>query len=180
MRIGEIQEYKRVQTDSGVAISDVKVDFGGGNVVTCRHYQAPGDDSFPLVGEFALCIQAGSEWIAVGFIDPQFTYTAAEGERVLFSRSALGTIEAQVHLKVDGTTEVNGSDPVAMSSLVADELNRIKDDITNLKTAIGTGFTAVGAAMAANGAAGKSAFDSAAEMIPSNPGDTASTRLKSE
>lgn len=179
-RIGEILEYKRVSTDSGVQISDIQVDLGGGNVVTARHYQPPGDDSFPLVGEFCLCVPTGSEYVVVGFIDPQLTYAAAEGERVIFSRSALGTPEAILHLKADGTTEVNGSDFVAMAPLVAGELDRIKQELSDLKTAISAGFDAVGAAMAANGALGKAAFELAAAAIPGDPGDTASTRLKSE
>lgn len=106
-RVGEILEYKRTETDSGVAISDVQVDLGGGNIVTARHYQAPGDDSYPLVGEYALCVETGSEYTVVGFIDPQLTYEAEEGERLLFSRSALGQIKAKLHLKADGSVVIN-------------------------------------------------------------------------
>lgn len=181
-RIGEILEVIRTETDQGVPSTDLKIDFGGGNICNAVLYATPGDDSLPLVGEYALVVDAGGRgaWVAIGTMDPALVASAAQGERILSSRTALGELAAWIHLKSDGTTEVNGSDFVALASLVADELARINDDFTSLKSAIGTGFTNVGAAMAANGALGKAAFDTAASAVPSTPGSVASTRLKTE
>lgn len=106
-RIGEVLSFKRVSTDESANLSEVQVDLGGGNKVTARHFSLPGDDSAPLVGEFALCSQVGSEWIAYAFMDPSFAPLAAAGERVLTSRSGLGAAEAKIHLKADGSVVIN-------------------------------------------------------------------------
>ncbi len=181
-RIGEILEVIRTETDQGTPSTDLKVDLGGGNIVTATLYQPPGDDSLPLVGDYAILVDAGGRgvWVATAFMDPSLVPVAGPGERVLSARTALGELAASLHLKADGTSEFNGTAWVAMAELVADEFTRVNNDITSLKTAIGGGFTAVGAGALANGPAGKTAFDSAAETIPSAVGDVASTRLKTE
>jgi hypothetical protein len=168
-RIGELKSFRRVATDNASNLSEAQVDLGGGYIVTARHFSLPGDDSFPLPGEFVLCSQVGAEWIAHAFIDPEFAPLAESGERVLTSRSALGAVAAKVHLKSNGTTEVNGADPVAMAPLVADELDRIKEDLTTIIDAVSQGLTAVGAGLAANGATGASTFESAVLGLPSSP-----------
>lgn len=107
IRPGKVLEYTRVQTDAGISISDAKCELTEGNTVTARHYQAPGDDAFPLVGDFAVLVEAGGEYIALAFFDPEFQPLAEKGERLLTSRSGLGALKAKVHLKSDGTITLN-------------------------------------------------------------------------
>lgn len=179
-RIGEILEVIRTTSDAGAEQTDVKIDLGGGNVVTAILYQNPGEDSHPLAGEFALCVESVGRggWAMIAAMDPRLVATAMAGERIVASRTALGALAAKVHLKADGTTEINGADFVAMAALVDSEISKLNSDITSLKTAIGSGFTAVGLAMLANGPAGKIAFDVGAVAVPSTKSSVASTRLK--
>lgn len=107
VRIGAVLSFKRASTEGGIPISDVQVDFGSGYIVTARHYAPPGLDLFPLKGDRAVCSQAGSEWIAHAFFDPQQQPLAEEGECVFTSRSAPGEVKAKVHLKVDGSIVLN-------------------------------------------------------------------------
>lgn len=89
--------------------SEVKVDLGGNNVVTATYYGPPGDDAYPLKGDYAFLTPAPGtgKWVAEGFADPKIAGEAGEGERIVYSRSAPGVIAAKIHLKRDGSVVIN-------------------------------------------------------------------------
>lgn len=107
-RIAELLEYTRV-SEEGITIGEVKVDCGGGDIVTAMHYAPPGDDSHPLPGDLVfLQDSAGTgNFVAVGFVDPKIIPEAEPGERIIFSRSGPGQIAAKIHLKANGSVVIN-------------------------------------------------------------------------
>lgn len=172
-RLGKVVEYLRESNTSAT----VRVALDASDEITATHYSAPGDDSAPLPGDWAVVIQDEKEWLCPGFVDA-VEGSAQGGERRLYSRKSDGALAVVVYLKSDGTIEAGGALAVAIAEKVATELDRIKTDLSTLITAIGTGFTAVGVSTAANGPAGKTAFEGALGGVPSSPGDTASNTLK--
>lgn len=179
-RIAVVKDFVRSVLESGAKVSEVSIDLGSGVPVTAIHYAAPGDDSAPLIGDYCVAVEAGGSgcWVVIGFLDPNLDPVAESGERVIASRTGAGARAAQVHLKADGTTEVNGADPVAMAPLVADELDRIKQDLTTIKDQILAVCTQadIGAAFAGSPAV-ITTVTSELASIPSNPGAVASERL---
>ncbi len=96
---------------NGVKVSRVKVDPGGGANITPEHYASPGDDSFPLEGDYVLLVatpRTGNFSVA-GYLDPLNIQTAQEGEKRLYSRDSSGAEIARVHLKNTGEVEVVNS-----------------------------------------------------------------------
>lgn len=95
-------------------VSDVKIDPGGGANITSEHFAPPGDDSFPLPGDYVLGVdvpRSGSK-CAAGYIDPVNTPKANEGDKRIYGRKADGTLVNEVWLKNDGSILVsndNGS-----------------------------------------------------------------------
>jgi hypothetical protein len=114
-RIGKVLSTER--TDSGV---DVKVDMGGGDIVTAEHFAPPGEDSLPMVGDDALVEEAdgaGARTV-VGYDDPENEGVAAEGERRIYSRQADGTPAVEYWLKANGDAVIKGH--VAAGTLLLD------------------------------------------------------------
>lgn len=110
-RVGRLLSFVRALRGSA-KLSDVKVDRGGGDNRTPEHFSSPGDDSFPLPGDFvALLPQHGTgRDSAVGYIDPKNTQTAAEGEKRIYSRNpATGAAVAELHLKNDGSAVLSNA-----------------------------------------------------------------------
>lgn len=109
-RIGRLISFVRAQV-GGTKASDVKVDRGGGDNRTPQHFSAPGDDSFPLPGDFVAIIgQAGTgRDSAVGYVDPKNLQKAASGDKRIYARSANGDEIVQLWLKNDGTAELSNS-----------------------------------------------------------------------
>ena len=92
----------------GVHAASVKVDPGGGPLVTLDVVGPAGDDSPPLVLDYALGVPARGEGraVAVGFADPTHVGLAGKGERRLFARDLLGNPVCTVWLRDDGTIEL--------------------------------------------------------------------------
>jgi hypothetical protein len=107
-RIAEVLSFRRVVDENGNA-AEVQCDLGGGDIVTAEVFLPPGSDEQPLPGDFAFLVEGPGtgNWVATGFIDPLLAGTAGPGERVLFSRSAPGVIASKIHLKADGTIDIN-------------------------------------------------------------------------
>lgn len=134
-RTGTVLSFEK-RTDEGVKFAEVKVDIGGGDVVTAVYMPPLGESDWPFPGDDAALIQAPGtgNWICVGFNDPTLEQPAsAPGEKVVFSRLAPGVIAAKMVLKTNGdvvfndnitlkkatgTLEVNG-DVVAAAALPA-------------------------------------------------------------
>lgn len=89
----------------GENIADVKIDIGGGEIVTAEHFASPGVDSQPLTGDYVATssYDGGSEEAAVGYADPDNALVAGPGEVRLYSRDSLGNIVAAVYCKSDGS-----------------------------------------------------------------------------
>jgi hypothetical protein len=107
-RIGEVLSFRRFEDERG-HMTEVQVDLGGGDTVTAEVFLGPGNDEQPLPGDWAFLLEGPGtgEWIAVGFADTQLTGTAGPGERIIFSRSAPGVMAAKIHLKADGSIDIN-------------------------------------------------------------------------
>lgn len=86
-------------------VTSVKGDAGGGYIVTGQNFSAPGDDSMPLVGDYALLVNTtGNGNIAVaGYVNPEDEQIALAGEKRLYARSEAGETVGTLHLKKDGT-----------------------------------------------------------------------------
>jgi hypothetical protein len=108
-RVAKVISYTR-DTDERGNVAEVKCDLGG-NTVTAEHYAPPGDDAYPLPGDFVLLVPGDGtgNWLAQGFMDPQLAGEAAAGERIIYSRSAPGVMAAKLHLKADGTVEISNA-----------------------------------------------------------------------
>lgn len=90
---------------NGANQSDVKLDTGGGDVLTATHAQGSGDDAFPLPGDYPISVQIDRSGglVVVGFVEPDAAQLAEAGERRLYARDAGRAEVVQVWLKADGT-----------------------------------------------------------------------------
>jgi len=90
-------------------ISDVKVDIGGRPLKTLEHFSAPGDDSYPLVGDYVAAlsqIQTG-RMSAVGYHDPINTPVTLAGGKRIYARNESGESISQVWLKNDKNIQID-------------------------------------------------------------------------
>lgn len=70
---------------------------------------AVGEEAKPLPGDFCLSLdleQIGRV-ICMGFIDPENSDLTEDGEKLIYSRDQDGAIVAKIHLKKDGTIQVD-------------------------------------------------------------------------
>lgn len=97
-------------TNEGVQITETRVDTGGGNVVTADHFEAAGDDSLPLPGDYAALADGTGKGAveALGYHDGKNAGKAAPGERRIYSRKLDGTVVLELWFKGDGRLEING------------------------------------------------------------------------
>lgn len=104
---------------NGANISDVKTDRGGGDNMTPEHFASIGDDSFPLLTDYALLVPVanGSRAALVGYLDPKNTPKALSGEKRTYARDAsTGAVVVDLWLRNDGTAileNVNGKATLA-------------------------------------------------------------------
>ena len=102
-RLAKVLSFTRI-TRNGAKTSDVKVDPGGGPNVTGDHLAPPGDDSYPLPGDYGILsrlLATGRDAI-VGYLDPKNQQKAGPGEKRIYSRDSSGNEIAQVWLKANG------------------------------------------------------------------------------
>lgn len=114
LTIGKVLSFLRLDAN-GAKVSDVKLDEGGGDNRTARHFAPAGDDSFPLATDYTLQGDTPGEGrkAVLGYADPLNTPKALEGDRRIYARDpATGATIVEVWLKNDGTALVsndNGS-----------------------------------------------------------------------
>lgn len=99
-RIGKLLSFVR-----GPQSTSVKVDLGGGEVITAEHMASPGNDSHPLPGDLVALVptaRAGGH-LAVGYLDSSGPASAAPGDTSLYSRDSSGAVAATVSVSSDGT-----------------------------------------------------------------------------
>ena len=151
-RIGEIVSTER----DAAGVLTVRVDPGGGGVVTADHFAPAGDDSRPLPGDFAALEEsagAGAEQ-AVGYSDAA-PGVAEEGEVRKYSRNSDGEVVAVLWLKRDGSLELeslNGqplrlkttgpiildSQDIRLSDSAGAQVARVGDIVAGTLHALGT------------------------------------------
>lgn len=109
-RIGQLISFVRA-TVGTTKTSDVKVDRGGGDIRTAQHFSDPGDDSFPLPGDFpALLDQAGTgRDSAVGWVDPKNLQKSTAGDKRIYARNASGVQVVELWLKSDGSATLSNA-----------------------------------------------------------------------
>ena len=111
--IGKLLAFVRAPRN-GANQSDIKLDTGGGDVLTATFAQGAGDDSVPLPGDYPVSVRidrAGG-LVVVGFVEPDATQTAQAGDRRMYARGANRAEVVQIWLKNDGTllaSNANGS-----------------------------------------------------------------------
>ncbi len=116
-RIGKLLSFVRAVRNSA-QVSDVKLDPGGGPVITAEHFSAPGDDSHPLAGDYVRVGQVPQSGRAAvtGYVDPATEPKAQPGEKRIYARDTDGAEVAEVWLKNDSTvTAVNSNGSVTLS-----------------------------------------------------------------
>lgn len=108
--IGKILSFVRVSRN-GANVSDVKLDPGGGPVVTAEHFSTPGDDSHPLPGDYvrAATVPQSGRFASTGYVDPGNQQKAQPGEKRIYARDDNGAQVVEVWLKNDGTTTISNS-----------------------------------------------------------------------
>lgn len=111
--IGRLLSFTR-GTRKGAEVGLSKVNPGGGYIVTCEHFGAPGDDGQPLPGDYVVTVSVPRTGVpaAVGYLDPVNAGQAGPGERRLYARNSSGAPVVSLWLKADGSITVaneNGS-----------------------------------------------------------------------
>jgi len=110
-RVTKILSFIR-STLNGARVTDVKTDTGGGANITAQHFADPGDDSFPLLTDYAMNIDvsgSGNEAVA-GYLDPINTPKATAGDKRIYARDAnSGAVVVEVWLKSDSSAIISNS-----------------------------------------------------------------------
>jgi len=108
--LGKLLSFIR-GTRNSAKLSDVKLDPGGGCNVTAEHFSAPGDDSYPLAGDYVVnvSIQRSGGSVVVGYLDPKNDQKAATGEKRIYARNSAGASVVELWLKNDGTAVLENS-----------------------------------------------------------------------
>lgn len=90
----------------------VTIDPGGGNLITSEDYRPAGDDSQPLVTDYALnvhVVRTGNA-CTVGYTDLKNSPKAAAGDKRLYARdSSSGTEVAEIWIKNSGDIDISNS-----------------------------------------------------------------------
>lgn len=93
--------------DTGAEISGSSggdVEGGEGDGATIDHFTAPGDDSPPLEGDYALVVplEGESDTLATASYSDDTAKVAARGEKRTYARDSSGAVTAEIHMKGDG------------------------------------------------------------------------------
>ena len=102
--IGRLISFART-TRHGAKVSLSKADIGGGAPIFCEHFSSPGDDGFPLPGDYPLLVRinrAGGLMVA-GYVDPANQQKAKAGEKRVYARDNAGGEVVELWLKSDGS-----------------------------------------------------------------------------
>ena len=102
--IGKLLSFTRVVRNDA-KLSDVKVDVGGGDILTAEYTHPSGDDSFPLPGDYpsAIRIPRSGRILVVGFVETDAQQKALAGDKRLYARNSDREEVVELWLKSDGT-----------------------------------------------------------------------------
>lgn len=115
-RIGRVLAFIRTVRHK-INLTDVQVDPGGGPNITAEHFSAPGDDSYPLPGDYVgLTDQPGTGRESVlGYLDPKNEQKADVGEKRIYGRDTDGNQVNEFWLKNTGEIVItNGPGLITM------------------------------------------------------------------
>ena len=109
-RIGKLLSFVRVIRNNA-KLSDVKVDVGGGDILTASHAQGSGIDSVPLPDDYAvtLRIPRSGGVVTVGFVETDAQQKSGAGEFRIYARNASRAEVVEFCLKADGTALTSNS-----------------------------------------------------------------------
>lgn len=95
-------------TRGGQTVDDVRVQLGGGEIITAPRFSDPGDDSVARAGDLVFLnpSKGAGRYVVAGFIDKANAQTAEPGERLVYSRDASGTPVAWCHFRADGSVSI--------------------------------------------------------------------------
>lgn len=107
-RIGRLLSFIRVERN-GAKLSDVKVDIGGGEVLTGEHVHPSGEDAFPLPDDQVVAIPVAQTGriVIVGYVEPDAVEKALAGEKRIYSRNGDRVEVVELWLKADGTATLS-------------------------------------------------------------------------
>lgn len=117
-RVVQLLSFTRAERN-GMTVSDVKSDPGGGANVTAEHTAAPGDDSHPLAGDYAVVGNAAGtgRQSVVGYYDPVNAPKSGPGEKRIYARDSSGAMIVEVWLKNTGEVLItNGAGTFTLES----------------------------------------------------------------
>lgn len=110
-------------TEDGEDINDIKVDLGGGDVVTAPGYAPAGYDAKPLPEDYAVTtsVPGDSGQAVVGYADDPNESLAGDGEVRVYARDSSGAPVVWVWLYSDGRARIandNGFIELAANGIV--------------------------------------------------------------
>lgn len=93
----------------GALFGDVKMELGGGDIVTGEHFQPAGYDGVPLPGDKALAVDIlrGGGVATAGTVDTSNAGSAQPGEARIYARNGGGAVVVQVFARADGSVVIN-------------------------------------------------------------------------
>ena len=109
--IGRLLSFVRSESHSA-AVSESKIDSGGGMNHTLQHFSDPGDDSHPLPNDYVagLAVRPRGRHAAVGYLDPLNESKAGAGEKRIYARDAAGAAVVELFLRNDGSARLENSE----------------------------------------------------------------------
>lgn len=107
-RVGNILEINDV-VDGDDKLVELKIDIGGGEIITVPLYSTAGIDSKPCIDDYVVCAETvgDSGQSAVGFLDRQNVSKSKDGEIRLAARAFSGQEVSEIHTKDDGSISLN-------------------------------------------------------------------------
>jgi hypothetical protein len=148
--IGKVLSFERV-TRNEANLSDVKIDVGGGEILTAEYAHGPGDDDHPLPDDYVLAVQVpgSGRLVVAAFVEPDAQQTAQAGERRMYARDANRAEIVQFYLKNDGTAVMSNAN--GTFELRPDGSYKGNNASGFFELEVGGDFVANGAKMKTNG-----------------------------
>jgi len=108
--IGKLFSFVRVIRNEA-KLSDVKIDVGGGDILTAEYTHPSGDDSFPLPDDYvsAVRIPRSGRILILGFVESDAQQKALKGDKRIYARNENREEMIELWLKSDGTATLNNA-----------------------------------------------------------------------
>jgi hypothetical protein len=139
-RIAAVLSFERVDELDEKSVQ-VKIDLGGGNVISPSQFGPAGLDAPPLEGDYAVTVDTpgDSGETVVGYADPENEGVAEGGECRVYSREENGDVAISIILKKDGTIEFGAdTDNLVRYSELETAFNDLKTQVQTELTKIAT------------------------------------------